>query len=321
MNKSESIKYSVCTYCVTYNHALYIEDTMNGFVRQKTDFQYVVIINDDHSTDGEAEIIKKYLVANFHTPFREEETEDYNLVCARHRHNKNCIFVVYLLKYNHYSQNKDFSTYWLEWLDNSKYHAICEGDDYWINPLKLQMQYDFLESNQDYSMCCHNAIVWDMSKERVDNFNDIQEGELHSADVISRWCVPTASMMYRCELTEYPDWLAKIYSGDMALILRCLNAGRIFYYDRLMSVYRKNSSSTSLSSSMADRSLFVLEQHIELLNSFDKGTNFKYHSDIRPVVKEKAHIIGYAKSGKVKRIFKPYFYTLIARRIKRMIKA
>lgn len=314
-------KFKVCTYCCTYNHAPYIKDAMDGFVMQKTSFPFVAIITDDHSTDGEPEVIRQYLSRNFTTPFREEETDDYQLICAEHCENKNCIFVVYFLKYNHYSIKKDSSLYWSEWLSNAKYHAICEGDDYWINPLKLQMQYDYLESNQDYSMCCHNAIVWDLANERVGNFNDIQEGELQSKDVISRWCVPTASMLYRSELTSYPDWLAKIYSGDMALILRCLNAGRIFYYDRLMSVYRKNSSSTSLSSSMADRSLFVLEQHIELLNSFDKGTNYKYHSDIRQVVKEKSHIIRYAKSSKVKRLFEPYFYILIARRIKRMIKA
>ena len=318
----QEYEFKVCTYCTTYNHAPYIVDAMNGFVMQKTTFPFVAIINDDASTDGEPDIIRNYLSDHFCEPFRKEDTDEYSLICAKHRQNQNCFFVVFLLKYNHYSIKKDFYSYWTEWLDNSKYHAVCEGDDCWIRPEKLQLQCDFLDTHVDYSMCCHNAVVWNVASERVDNFSSIEEGELSSSTVISKWCAPTASLLYRKELTAYPEWLVKIYSGDLALILRCLNAGRVFYFDRLMSIYRKNSSVSSMSAKMGDDCfIFVLEQHILLLSSFDEGTNYRFHNDIIKTVREKKQIISYTKTSWIGRLIEPYFYKLIARRIRRMIKA
>ena len=162
----EESKFLVRVCCLTYNHAPYIKDAMNGFCMQETNFPFVCTIMDDASTDGEQEVIKKYLADHFdlddQTIVRNEETDDYVLTYARHKTNHNCFFAVYYLKYNHYSIKKSKVPYISEWQDNVKYIALCEGDDYWICPQKLQIQLDFLENHNDYSLCGTNGIVfWD----------------------------------------------------------------------------------------------------------------------------------------------------------------
>ena len=112
-------KYMVCTSCMTYNHAPYITDAMNGFTMQETSFPVVYLITDDASTDGEPEVIRQYLSEHFQEPYRQEESENYYLLCAIHKTNPNCNFVVFLLKYNHRSIRKSKLAYQSEWRDRS----------------------------------------------------------------------------------------------------------------------------------------------------------------------------------------------------------
>ena len=151
----EKFDFLVSVRCLTYNHSAYIEDAMNGFCMQKTDFPYVCVILDDASTDGEQEVIKNYLAANFEEISKDmiEETENYNLYFARHIDNKNCYFVVYFLNWNHFGK-KPKGPYLERWENNSKYVAYCEGDDFWIDNRKLQKQVEYLERNHDYTMIC-----------------------------------------------------------------------------------------------------------------------------------------------------------------------
>ena len=139
-------KYMVRVSCMTYNHADYIVDSMNGFVIQQTSFPFVCTIVDDASTDGEQVIIKKYVSENFdlqQTAIAYEKDTDYGHVTfARHKSNRSCYFAVIYLKENHYSQQKSKVPYLKEWLD-TKYVAFCEGDDFWIDKNKLQKQFSF----------------------------------------------------------------------------------------------------------------------------------------------------------------------------------
>ena len=91
--------FKICVRCYTYNHAHFIEDTMNGFCMQESDFPFVCCIVDDASMDGEQEVIKKYLLEHFDLDnkiVRNEETDDYVLTLARHKTNMSCYFAVYL---------------------------------------------------------------------------------------------------------------------------------------------------------------------------------------------------------------------------------
>lgn len=165
--------FPVCILCLTFNHSHYIEDTLNGFVIQKTDFPFVAVILDDASTDNNQGVITDYLNNLFDTKdssvaFR-EETEYGTVLFARHKTNENCFFAVVLLYENHYSQKKSKWPYYRQWSEGSKYIAICEGDDYWTDSRKLQMQADFLETHPDYSLCCHRFKIY---HENTDSWSD-----------------------------------------------------------------------------------------------------------------------------------------------------
>ena len=146
--------FKVTVSCMTYNQSKYITDAMNGFTMQQTSFPFVCTIVDDASTDGEQEVIRKYVEDNF--DFSEgsvayhKETDYAHITYAQHKTNKNCYFAVLYLKENHYSKHKDKSPYLKDWRDGVEYMAICEGDDYWIDSQKLQKQVEFLDNNPAY---------------------------------------------------------------------------------------------------------------------------------------------------------------------------
>ncbi|MFW6224817.1 MAG: glycosyltransferase family 2 protein, partial [Bacteroidota bacterium] len=122
---------SIC--CITYNHEKYIREAIEGFLRQKTSFPIEVLLHDDASNDGTSSIIRAY----------ESKYPD-------------LIFPIYQ-KENQYSKGVKISPTYNWPRARGKYIALCEGDDYWTDPLKLQKQVDFLEKNEEYSMCAHDV--------------------------------------------------------------------------------------------------------------------------------------------------------------------
>lgn len=159
----ESLDFLVCVRCFTFNHAKYIEDAMNGFTMQQTDFPFVCVIVDDASTDGEPEIIRNYLQKYFilsdDSVINNKETDDYLMTFAQHKTNNNCFFAVYLLKYNHHSLQKSKFSYFKDYYDNIKYYAFCEGDDFWVKIDKLKKEVDYLEEHKDKSLVYTNCNV------------------------------------------------------------------------------------------------------------------------------------------------------------------
>ena len=151
----------VSAYMLVYNHEKYLRDALEGVVNQQTDFAFEVFVHDDASTDGEQEGIRKFMAEEIElsdTSFAyETETEYAYIQYAQHKTNKSCFMVAMFLKENHYSQKKKKFPYLAEWRDGVKYEAICEGDDYWCDKNKLQMQYDALETNQTAVFCVHNV--------------------------------------------------------------------------------------------------------------------------------------------------------------------
>ena len=151
-------KFKVCVRCFTYNQSKYIEDAMNGFTMQQTNFPYVCCIVDDASLDGEQNLIKKYIDLNFDFSIEsvsyKKETDYAHIIYAQHKINRFCFFAVVFLKNNHYTPllkplKYDYIS---EWRDNCEYEAVCEGDDYWVDPKKLMMQVDFLDKNSDFGL-------------------------------------------------------------------------------------------------------------------------------------------------------------------------
>ncbi len=267
------LRFMVSIHCMTYNQAAYITDALNGFAMQHTDFPFVALVFDDASTDGEQEVIRKYLDEHFdhseETGYKQWETDDANYTFARHKSNGNCFFLVALLKKNLY-RNPRKGELIKAWDEKAKYIAMCEGDDYWTDPLKLQKQVDFLEEHEDYSMCFHGAEIVhegvDESKTGL-RCQNIEDREYSSTEVFSFWIVPTASIVYRCEMLigfnlKHPEWLTR---GDIALVLKCAHRGKIFGMSDKMSVYRMQPNSVSHNPKFRDPEIFVLPNHFRCI--------------------------------------------------------
>ncbi|MBO5614648.1 MAG: glycosyltransferase [Prevotella sp.] len=251
--------FEVCVRSATYNHAPYIVDTLNGFTMQETNFPYVCCIMDDASTDGEPEIIRKYLQDNFNleeeSVVRNEETDDYVLCFAQHKTNKNCYFAVLWLKYNHYSIKKDKLPYIAEWHDKAQYIAICEGDDYWIHPRKLQMQVDFLEKNEEYGMVYTNYY------ERIGD--TIQNGKFKPVYniedcLLKKGFIPTPTTLYRTSIYLQCDFSTKFLLGDVPIWAQIMHVSKIKRLIDITTVYRILPESASHSRDYEKRQKFII---------------------------------------------------------------
>lgn len=222
MNNSKIL---VAIKCITYNHEPYIRECLEGFIMQKTNFKFVAIVHDDASTDGTANIIKEY-------------AEKY----------PDIIKPIFEIE-NQYSK-KDGS---LQRIMNdaieatgAKYVAMCEGDDYWIDPYKLQKQVDFMEANPDYSMCFHGAEIKDECGCNENHpFTIIEAREYNACELYSKWITATASLLYRHNIVDsykiyHQEWMI---TGDVCLVMKCASVGKVYGMSDIMSVYRLNSTS------------------------------------------------------------------------------
>ena len=239
-------KFKVCCCCFTFNHAKYITDAMNGFTMQQTSFPFICTIVDDASTDGEQDVIRKHMEENF--DFSEgsvafhHETDYAHIIYAQHKTNKNCYFAVLYLKENHYSQRKPKMGYLSEWRDMCEYEAICEGDDYWIVPDKLEKQVKFLDSNSNYGMCGGNAYYY-IQKNRTKfkmNINK-KEVDFYSALLCGQIGAPTCTVMFRLSaIIGYTDFITsqRWPLGDLPMWLYILRNYKIKIFEDLFSVYR-----------------------------------------------------------------------------------
>lgn len=283
--------FKVCIRCFTYNQASYIINAMNSFCIQETNFPFVCIIVDDCSTDGEQTIIAKYVEDNFDlddsSVVRKEETNDYYLTFARHQTNHNCYFAVIFLKYNHYSIKKKKNLYYSEWVKDSKYVALCEGDDYWTDKRKLQRQYDFLESHPDHSLCFHAHLneYADGMKKEIHRYNrDVEICPMKDIIMGGGGYMATASMFYRQEsVLNYPEWTKKRVVGDAALTLVLATRGQVGYINLVMSSYRIASVGSWTNRIGADKELKkkLYKKTLIFWDAFDEGTQRQWHSIIR----------------------------------------
>lgn len=208
----ENIFVSIC--CLSYNHEKFINECLNGFVMQQTSFNFEVLIHDDASTDDTANIIREYV-------------EKYPL-----------IFKPIFQTENQYSKGGGISAKYNYPRAKGKYIALCEGDDYWIDPLKLQKQVDFLETNKDYSFCGHKSISL---KNYVFTKIDLKILELNFEQLIFKNRLNTATLVFRSQsISNLPNIFNKSPAGDWLLQLFALKTGKGKVLDDYMSVYREH---------------------------------------------------------------------------------
>ena len=282
-------KFKVCCRCFAFNQAKYITDAMNGFTMQQTSFPFVCTIVDDASTDGEQDVIRKYVEDNF--DFSEgsvsyhKESDYAHITYAQHKTNKNCYFAVLYLKENHYSQRKPKMGYLSEWRDMCEYEALCEGDDYWIVPDKLEKQVSFLDNNIEYSCCYHNCYYKKQNQLNAKNLPSTDEDTPIDTIIYSWAHIPTNSLLYRkCLINEeYKSFSSSCSVGDGPLEIFLAHKGRVRYFSIIMSVYRVNSQGSWSETIAKDKSKALAHYNncIEWLRFADIFTQYEYTDAIK----------------------------------------
>lgn len=214
----------VTVISITYNHEPYIRDCLEGFLMQKTNFPLEVIIHDDASTDHTSDIIREYY----------EKRPD--------------LFHVIIERENQYSQGKSVSIPLYE-MAQGKYIALCEGDDYWTDPLKLQKQFDFIETHPDCSLCFH-AIDEISDDYKTSNHLRVKYGKNKPQDIFPTWRIPTCSTLMKKECTvEYLKIRKRykgFYCGDIVLFLSATRIGYLYGLKDKMAVYRRHSTGATV---------------------------------------------------------------------------
>lgn len=192
---------SVCL--ITYNHATYIRQAIEGVLMQQINFSWELIIADDYSTDGTREIVFEY-----HEKYPE------------------------LIKIIPRSENVGAAKNWIELISFSraKYIAYFEGDDYWTDPSKLQKQVDFLESNPSYGICWTKATYHDIltNKKYVpESFEQLLENETYyTIDLNSyydKYATPTLTTVFKANILSLYNIKKFSYFNDSALFLTALS--------------------------------------------------------------------------------------------------
>lgn len=223
--EEDPIMVSVLT--ATYNHEKFIEETIKGFLQQRTNFRVELIINDDASTDKTASIVRKY-----------EKMYP-------------ALFVAFYQTENQYSKGKKPFPSFLYPAAKGKYVAICEGDDYWIDDLKLQKQVDYLEQQPETVLCFHKAKVINETGEEIKGkelSKVSKKVKYRTEDLFKAWFIPTASVVFRNGILEsFPKWFLTIKNGDISLYFLLSKFGTMDCLDGKMSVYRKHSGGVSSS--------------------------------------------------------------------------
>ena len=271
----------VSVYCLAYNHEKYIRSALDGFVSQKTDFLYEVFVHDDASTDGTAAIIREYAEKYPHIIKPILQTE------------------------NQYSQGvKIFNTHILPRI-SGKYLAICEGDDFWCDPYKLQIQVDFLEANPEYAACVHNTRKLDLSngKESLLFGNEAYDVTLAHTIRYGSAAYQTSSLLYRSQYAyNRPAFMFAVKSlGDYPMAIHLSLMGKMRYMPEAMSTYRANvpGSWTQRVGMRPEKLIAVTESTITMLKMADDFSGGAHHELFDEVVKKNEY-----KLLKLKREFR-----------------
>ena len=265
-------EYKVFIECYTYNQKEYVRDMFEGIVRQETDFPYFAVVIDDASDDGTQEIIKEY--------------------CERYPDKIGAL----LAQENIFGKKESYGI-WQDFLvqfsDGAEYIATCEGDDYWTDTHKLQIQTDYMDSHPECMMYLHNAWWLDCrtgEKRRADTFecSDGRRLDMSELIAIKKGHSATASRMYRRQILDAPDFIYECSVGDYPASLYSASVGYVYYSDKPMCLYRfmsKGSTSVLQEDSLAYR-FYHRFGVIRFLLQFDVMTRFLYHADISDKIRE-----------------------------------
>lgn len=208
----------VTIWCVTYNQADTISKAIDGFLMQQTNYSYEIIIFDDASIDGTTDIIREY---------QKKYPDKIKLLIAHKNTFKD-------------DRRKKLIKDYQKHIFKGRYIATCEGDDYWIESRKLDLQVKYLLEHSECMLCTHNIIIKNTIEGSKIIANDIDNGNLNIEDILL-WgrniILQTATHVYRRELLELPEFYYECRVGDLPMVLVAALRGQVYYMQDVMSVY------------------------------------------------------------------------------------
>lgn len=301
----------VSIYCTAFNHEAYIRQALDSFLAQETDFSFEVLVTDDASTDGTTAILEEYQAK-------------YPDVIRFFHQEKNL-----------FSQGIDVCKAVMYPNTRGQYVAFCEGDDYLIDPHKLQLQVDFLDAHPEYSACVHNTYYHWCDSDRPDELLVPAAGDrdLAFADVIRGLdkAFHTSAILARTEfIVNAPDYQDVAFSygfSDYPMGINFTLQGKVRFLDRPMSVYRLKSNDTSWSSgcdhAYSKRIEFVTGE-IKMMEALLPHLSASQVELTREVIQEREYELVYLQGDVKKMMSAPYDRLFrketLAFRIKQVIK-
>ncbi|SCX94291.1 Glycosyl transferase family 2 [Nonlabens sp. Hel1_33_55] len=268
---NEKILVSIC--CTVYNHENYIQKCLEGFLEQETDFEYEILVFDDASKDNSQEIIKRFA-------------------------DKNPSIKTFLQTENQWVQKIYGLIDFMFPAAKGEYIALCEGDDYWTDPLKLQKQVDLIRRSKDCNMVVSDSQYLYQATDSFKDFN-VPSKFISSTNKVSLEYIflkkgvvfSTASFLFKKHILDnaFDELLKNISVGDRALQLRAILDGSIYIVPEQMTVYRvafTGSSWTAANSSKYDPDR--LTRLLKFQDFLNKWSNYKFDK-----------YIGFSKSGNV----------------------
>ncbi|MDR6762525.1 glycosyltransferase involved in cell wall biosynthesis [Flavobacterium sp. 2755] len=245
---------TVSVNMITYKHESYIEQAIKGILMQQTDFDYELIIADDCSPDRTEEIVNDLI-----------KTHSQGSKIKYFRHKKNIGMQANgIFAFNQCS---------------GKYVALCEGDDYWTDPLKLQKQVDFLEANLDYSICYHKVQVLRNGVLEEDDITSEVSETTTIKDLAKGNYIHTCSVVFRNKLfSKLPKYFHKAPVGDYFLHMLNAKYGKIKFLNEFMSVYRLHDNSIWSSQTQLKRE--------EIWIDFLKNIRKNFDSDVQEILND-----------------------------------
>lgn len=244
--------------CATYNHESYIADAIESFLRQRTTFNIEILIHDDASTDSTPGII------------REHERKYPGLIRPIYQ------------TVNQYSKGVKVGLFNAE-RAVGKYVALCEGDDFWLDPLKLQKQVEYMEKCPECSLCVHAAnIVTPDTKKRISIVRPSLRNKTFSIEETIEGgggLFATNTILFPSVfIKDLPEFIKRAPIGDYPLAIYLALRGSVYYIDEIMSAYRHGvrGSWSDMEFSNIDKKNKHFDKIDVMLDEINQHTNYRY---------------------------------------------
>ena len=241
---------------ITYNHEKYIIQALESILTQKVNFDFEIIIGDDFSQDKTASIVHR-----FYSTYQKK--------------------IVPVLR----KKNSGMMNNFVDVLQKAKgkYIALCEGDDYWTDTLKLQKQVDFLEANEDFAISSHNVVVKNEETGATEEWLGREHKDVYTVSDLLKYGSggATCSLIFKKDAVgKIPDWFYERYGGDWALQILCTKHGKMKYFTEPMGVYRRNEAGISNLKTGSEKDIIRFEDKLKLVKILDEEFSYKYSKEL-----------------------------------------